>query len=47
MFYTFGTALPIIKYSTIDEAVERANSLDVGLGGSAWGNGSEQAKLVA
>ncbi len=43
----FGTALPIIKYSTIDEAVERANSLDVGLGGSAWSNDPEKAKAVA
>lgn len=43
----FGTALPIIKYASIDEAVERANSLDVGLGGSAWGNDPEAAKAVA
>ncbi len=43
----FGTALPIIKYSTIDEAVKRANALDVGLGGSVWGNDPEQAKAVA
>jgi acyl-CoA reductase-like NAD-dependent aldehyde dehydrogenase len=43
----FGTALPIIKYSTIDEAVERANAVDVGLGGSAWSNDVQQAKAVA
>ncbi|WP_207309126.1 aldehyde dehydrogenase family protein [Desulfobacter hydrogenophilus] len=43
----FGTALPIIKYTTIDEAVERANAVDVGLGGSAWGNDVQQAKAVA
>lgn len=43
----FGTALPIIKYTTIDEAVERANALDVGLGGSVWGNDIDQAKAVA
>lgn len=43
----FGTALPIIKYSTVDEAVQRANSLDVGLGGSAWSNDPEKAKAVA
>ena len=43
----FGTALPIIKYSTVDEAVKRANSLDVGLGGSVWSNDLEKAKAVA
>jgi acyl-CoA reductase-like NAD-dependent aldehyde dehydrogenase len=43
----FGTALPIIKYATVDEAVERANALDVGLGGSVWGNDPEAAKAVA
>ena len=43
----FGTALPIIKYATVDEAVERANAVDVGLGGSAWGNDVQQAKAVA
>jgi acyl-CoA reductase-like NAD-dependent aldehyde dehydrogenase len=43
----FGTALPIIKYSTVDEAIERANSLEVGLGGSVWGDDTEQAKAVA
>ncbi len=32
----FGPALPIIRYSTIDEAVEKANGLDVGLGASVW-----------
>ncbi len=43
----FGTAIPIIKYRTVDEAVERANSLDVGLGGSVWGNDSAEAAKVA
>ncbi|WP_345150037.1 aldehyde dehydrogenase family protein, partial [Arthrobacter ginkgonis] len=32
----FGPALPIIRYSTIEEAVEKANALDVGLGASVW-----------
>ena len=43
----FGTAIPIIKYSTIDEAIERANSLDVGLGASVWSNDAEKAKALA
>ena len=32
----FGPALPIIKYSDIDDAIESANALDVGLGASVW-----------
>ena len=32
----FGPALPIIRYSTVDEAVAMANGLDVGLGASVW-----------
>lgn len=32
----FGPALPIVKYSTVDEAVAMANGLDVGLGASVW-----------
>ncbi len=43
----FGTAIPIIKYKTVDEAVKRANSLEVGLGGSVWGNDPEEAAKVA
>jgi len=34
----FGPAIPLIKYRTVEEALTRANSLDVGLGGSVWGN---------
>lgn len=43
----FGTALPIIRYRDIEEAISLANSLDVGLGGSAWSNDVEAAKAVA
>jgi acyl-CoA reductase-like NAD-dependent aldehyde dehydrogenase len=32
----FGPVLPIAPYSTDEEAVERANSSDYGLGGSVW-----------
>ena len=32
----FGPILPIIKYSDIDEVIERANRNDRGLGGSVW-----------
>jgi phenylacetaldehyde dehydrogenase len=43
----FGPALPIVKYSTIDEAVEMANALEVGLGASVWSSDTEKAREVA
>lgn len=43
----FGPALPIIRYSTVDEAVEKANALDVGLGASVWSSNREAARQVA
>lgn len=43
----FGPAIPVIKYKTIDEAIARANSLDVGLGGSVWGNDPAEARKYA
>jgi acyl-CoA reductase-like NAD-dependent aldehyde dehydrogenase len=43
----FGPVIPIIKYHTIEEAMQRANSLDVGLGGSVWGNDPEEAASYA
>jgi hypothetical protein len=32
----FGPALPIIRYSDVDEVIERANRNPAGLGGSVW-----------
>ncbi|UTT71314.1 aldehyde dehydrogenase family protein [Arthrobacter sp. DNA4] len=43
----FGPALPIIRYSTIDEAIEKANALDVGLGASVWSSDPATARDVA
>ena len=43
----FGPAIPLIKYRTVDEAIARANSLDVGLGGSVWGNDPHEAARYA
>jgi acyl-CoA reductase-like NAD-dependent aldehyde dehydrogenase len=39
----FGPVIPIVKYKTVEEAIARANSLDVGLGGSVWGNDPAEA----
>ncbi|KUM33729.1 aldehyde dehydrogenase family protein [Arthrobacter sp. EPSL27] len=43
----FGPALPIIRYSSVDEAVTMANALDVGLGASVWSADAAEARKVA
>jgi acyl-CoA reductase-like NAD-dependent aldehyde dehydrogenase len=43
----FGPIIPIVKYKTVDEAIARANSLEVGLGGSVWGNDPREAARLA
>jgi acyl-CoA reductase-like NAD-dependent aldehyde dehydrogenase len=43
----FGPVIPIVKYRTVDEAIERANALEFGLGGSVWGNDVEEAARYA
>ncbi|MGO4491130.1 aldehyde dehydrogenase family protein [Arthrobacter sp. 2YAF22_2] len=43
----FGPALPIIRYSTVDEAVAMANAVDVGLGASVWSSDPDAAREVA
>ncbi|MGV1756754.1 aldehyde dehydrogenase family protein [Rhizobium sp. A22-96] len=43
----FGPALPIIRYSDIDEVIARANQNPAGLGGSVWSADAEKAKHYA
>jgi acyl-CoA reductase-like NAD-dependent aldehyde dehydrogenase len=43
----FGPVIPIIKYRSLEEALRRANSLEVGLGGSVWGNDPLEAAGIA
>ena len=43
----FGPALPIIRYSDVDEAVRLANELEVGLGSSVWSSDRSKALEVA
>lgn len=43
----FGPALPIVKYSSVDEAIKMANGLDVGLGASVWSSDPAKAREVA
>ena len=43
----FGPALPILKYADVDDAIERANRGDAGLGASVWSSDPERAREVA
>jgi acyl-CoA reductase-like NAD-dependent aldehyde dehydrogenase len=43
----FGPVIPILKYRTVEEAIQRANSLAVGLGGSIWGDDVDSAAAYA
>ena len=43
----FGPALPIIKYDDVDQAIQWANELEVGLGSSVWSSNADRARDVA
>ncbi len=43
----FGPVLPVIRYTDLEDVIESANALDVGLGGSVWSSDPEKAKAVA
>lgn len=43
----FGPALPIIKYSDLEDAIAQANDSPNGLGGSVWSKDIAKAKAVA
>ncbi|MDX6740485.1 aldehyde dehydrogenase family protein [Actinocorallia sp. A-T 12471] len=43
----FGPALPIVRYASVEEAVERANGTHFGLGGSVWSADEDRAYEVA
>ncbi|MDK8761903.1 aldehyde dehydrogenase family protein, partial [Corynebacterium pseudodiphtheriticum] len=43
----FGPAVPLIRYSELDQAIGWANSLDVGLGASVWSADAQKAREVA
>lgn len=43
----FGPALPIIKYSDLDDVIKRANETKMGLGGSVWGSDIARATDIA
>ena len=43
----FGPALPIIKYSKLEDAIASANRLDAALGASVWGDDPAETRRVA
>jgi acyl-CoA reductase-like NAD-dependent aldehyde dehydrogenase len=43
----FGPVVPVLKYSTVDEALARANDTDFGLGGSVWTNDVAKGNEIA
>lgn len=43
----FGPVLPIVKFSDINEVIQRTNNTSFGLGGSVWSKDIEKAKHIA
>jgi acyl-CoA reductase-like NAD-dependent aldehyde dehydrogenase len=43
----FGPIMPVIKFSDVDDVIERANASDYGLGGSVWSRDLAKAKEIA
>ena len=43
----FGPALPVVRYSDVEDAIASANRLEMGLGASVWGPDREEARGVA
>lgn len=43
----FGPVLPIVRYSDLDDVIERVNNSPFGLGGSVWSSNLERAQQVA
>ncbi|WP_243717064.1 aldehyde dehydrogenase family protein [Actinomadura sp. KC345] len=43
----FGPALPIVKYTNVEDAIARANGTHFGLSGSVWGADADRAAEIA
>jgi acyl-CoA reductase-like NAD-dependent aldehyde dehydrogenase len=42
----FGPVLPVLRYSSVDEAIDRANATTYGLSGSVWSPDTDRAEAV-
>ncbi|WP_022890799.1 aldehyde dehydrogenase family protein [Agromyces italicus] len=43
----FGPALPVVRYTDLDEVIGLANELEVGLGASVWSSDRDEARRIA
>jgi acyl-CoA reductase-like NAD-dependent aldehyde dehydrogenase len=43
----FGPVLPLLRYTDLDEVIERANGTQFGLSGSIWSASTERARALA
>lgn len=43
----FGPALPVLRYTDVEDAIAEANRLDLGLGASVWSSDRDRAREVA
>jgi acyl-CoA reductase-like NAD-dependent aldehyde dehydrogenase len=43
----FGPVLPLLRFSSVDEVVDRANASDFGLAGAVWSSDVDQAVAIA
>lgn len=43
----FGPVLPMMKFSTVDEVIDRANASEYGLAGAVWSKDVDQAVAIA
>lgn len=43
----FGPVLPMMKFTSVDEVIDRVNEGDLGLGASVWSNDSKEADDIA
>lgn len=43
----FGPILPLLRYNDLEDAIRRANSSELGLGGTVWGTDIARAQEVA
>lgn len=43
----FGPVLPIVRYTDVDHAIDKANGLQFGLGASVWGSNASRTTGVA